>query len=84
MSLLYIEVLKLLNLVDTSLSVYLNKTNVIHSQSQSTSYPSVCEMHERKPIEFYCEDDDLACCSHCVVKGSHRGHTVVTIEEKVL
>ena len=45
---------------------------------------SVCEKHEGRPIEYFCEDDQTAICSHCVIVGEHHDHTIVAMEEKVV
>ncbi|XP_037082246.1 E3 ubiquitin-protein ligase Midline-1-like [Pollicipes pollicipes] len=41
-----------------------------------------CPLHERRPLEYYCTDDDVAVCSHCSISGEHKGHTVETVSER--
>ena len=43
----------------------------------------MCKIHENRPIEYYCEDDDMIICSRCVIVGSHKGHNISSIEDKV-
>ena len=43
----------------------------------------MCKIHDNRPIEYYCEDDDMIICSRCVIVGSHKGHNISSIEDKV-
>ncbi|KAI0240502.1 hypothetical protein LSAT2_008731 [Lamellibrachia satsuma] len=50
----------------------------------SSSYvvPSTCSKHDNRPIEYFCEDDHVAICSHCVIMGEHREHAITAMEQK--
>ena len=43
----------------------------------------MCKIHDNRPIEYYCEDDDMIICSRCVIVGDHKGHNISSIEDKV-
>ena len=58
------------------------KSNVFLSHS-SYVVPSTCSKHDNRPIEYFCEDDNVAICSHCVIMGEHREHAITAMEEKV-
>ena len=49
----------------------------------SVNMDNTCQEHPGKIIEYFCTTDSIECCSHCVIKGNHRGHPVLTIEEMV-
>ena len=34
-------------------------------------------------MEFYCETDALQICSLCAIKGAHRDHSIITLDEQV-
>ncbi|XP_053397741.1 RING finger protein 17-like isoform X2 [Mercenaria mercenaria] len=42
----------------------------------------MCKEHENRPIEYYCDDDDMIICSRCVIVGNHKGHNISSIEDK--
>ncbi|XP_067674654.1 RING finger protein 17-like isoform X2 [Haliotis asinina] len=41
----------------------------------------LCKLHG-KPIEYFCDDDDTAICSRCVIMGAHKEHSITSMEEK--
>ncbi|XP_048239556.1 RING finger protein 17-like isoform X2 [Haliotis rufescens] len=41
----------------------------------------LCKLHG-KPIEYFCDDDDTAICSRCVIMGDHKEHSITSMEEK--
>ena len=43
----------------------------------------MCTVHENRPIEYYCEDDEMIICSRCVIQGNHKDHNISSIEDKV-
>ena len=43
---------------------------------------SVCEQHGQTR-NLFCNEHNVAICSHCALFGDHRGHNVVPMEEKV-
>ena len=42
-----------------------------------------CPLHDGRPLEYYCTDDDVAVCSHCSISGEHKGHTVEPLSDRV-
>ena len=40
-------------------------------------------MHDSRPIEYFCEDDETPICSRCVIMGDHKGHSIMSMEERV-
>ena len=44
----------------------------------------MCKEHETRPLEYFCEDDGTIICSRCVIVGSHKGHNISSIEDKVV
>lgn len=48
------------------------------------AWPSTCEIHTGRTIEYFCEDDKVAICSYCVVMGDHKNHKITTCDEKVI
>lgn len=43
----------------------------------------VCKEHDGRPIEYFCEDDNIPICSRCVIVGDHKKHSITSMEEKV-
>ncbi|XP_013416573.1 RING finger protein 17 [Lingula anatina] len=43
---------------------------------------SVCKDHDNRAIEYFCEDDQTAICSHCVIVGEHKSHAISSMEDK--
>lgn len=48
----------------------------------NTDTSKSCREHVDRPIEYFCLEDERAICAHCVVMGSHKGHTVCLMEER--
>ncbi|XP_052810879.1 RING finger protein 17-like [Mya arenaria] len=42
----------------------------------------MCKTHETRPIEYFCEDDQMIICSRCVIVGNHKGHNISSLEDK--
>ena len=45
--------------------------------------PRCCHLHDGRPLEYYCTDDQVAVCSHCSISGEHKGHTVEALSDRV-
>lgn len=43
----------------------------------------MCKLHENRVVEYYCDDDETVICSRCVIMGTHKGHNISSIEDKV-
>ncbi|XP_071955169.1 uncharacterized protein [Antedon mediterranea] len=41
-----------------------------------------CRQHSMKPLDFFCLEDMIPVCANCVIVGSHKGHSVQSIEER--
>lgn len=41
----------------------------------------MCEHHQAKKVEMWCESDGVAVCMVCLMVGPHKGHDTITIEE---
>lgn len=39
-----------------------------------------CSIH-KKPLEFYCCEDNTCLCTSCCLVGKHKGHNVILVEE---
>lgn len=55
-----------------------------HRTNAAPAWPSTCEIHTGRSIEYFCEDDKVAICSYCVVMGDHKNHIITTCDEKVI
>ncbi|XP_005101957.1 RING finger protein 17 [Aplysia californica] len=42
---------------------------------------TLCEEHKR-PIEYFCTEDNVPICSRCYITGDHKQHPIVSFEEK--
>ncbi|CAH1225506.1 MID2 [Branchiostoma lanceolatum] len=61
-----------------------SRTLMRHQASPLTpdGMTSGCQAHDNRIIEFYCQDDKVSICSHCVVMGDHKNHNIVSILDK--
>ncbi|XP_052239126.1 RING finger protein 17-like isoform X2 [Dreissena polymorpha] len=66
-----------------SFSKYLQQHVAVPIEESSfLEISQMCKIHESRPIEYFCEDDELLICSRCVIQGNHKGHNISSIEDK--
>jgi ribosomal protein S27E len=46
--------------------------------------PTTCEAHKGKRLKYWCDQDDTAVCTSCLLIGAHRGHKAVPIDEAAI
>ena len=51
--------------------------------SSELEVPAQCSEHTQQPIEYFCETDSMLICGRCAITGSHKGHDIKTLDEKV-
>jgi hypothetical protein len=42
---------------------------------------TACEAHKGKRLKYWCDQDDSAVCTSCLLVGAHQGHKAVPIDE---
>ncbi|KAL3883135.1 hypothetical protein ACJMK2_029428 [Sinanodonta woodiana] len=52
------------------------------TEDSSVEVFPLCKVHDGRPIEYYCEDDNIPICSRCVIMGDHKGHSITSMEDK--
>ncbi|KAK3578563.1 hypothetical protein CHS0354_025278 [Potamilus streckersoni] len=52
------------------------------TDDSSVEVSPLCKVHDGRPIEYYCEDDNIPICSRCVIMGDHKGHSITSMEDK--
>jgi len=62
-------------------ALLLNRSHVRVASADAPEPRAVCEHHQAKKVEMWCESDGVAVCMVCLVVGPHKGHDAVTIEE---
>ena len=46
------------------------------------AWPSTCDVHGGRAIEYFCETDQVPICSQCALLGDHQGHDITTVDDK--
>ncbi|XP_068103401.1 E3 ubiquitin/ISG15 ligase TRIM25-like [Hyperolius riggenbachi] len=59
-----------------------NRTKADHVLVEPTTSFEIkkCAIH-KKPLEFYCTEDDTCLCTYCFWVGEHKGHDVISLED---
>ncbi|XP_014210586.1 RING finger protein 17 [Copidosoma floridanum] len=58
-----------------------HETILLNKNSIDLSLSNSCPNHEDEACEYYCEDCDMECCSHCVIK-EHQGHNTKSHDDR--
>ena len=67
-----------------SISLYDAENDISSKNNQSKCFTNyfICDLHQQKEKELYCETCEQCVCVYCIV-GAHRSHSEISVIDKV-